>query len=875
MRNSFLIALMAIIGICPLKGQNHDIHIYLNNGDIHSFFYDRADSITFNTSNEQCIWTTDSIYSVNISEIDSISFGGRKLPVSFYEENFAGWSDVLFCNNGMVAFHADKTENEPERSLVLLPDDTYGIIFSYALYDDNSNPYIITFNNDVIYISEDENGSPTYTVIQGDSLIYRIDSISSDTSTNSYFARRAWGDNTWPRRLVGIGNMIAGGLGIVSGSALFAVSLAAAPETLGVSAVGMIAGGVTIKSGRDLIMSGFTTTFIPAAKSYKGLDNYSRKAIATSAFDEGIGKAVTSKEGQEFLKDCLPDQAKKYIYMPKGRDWSSWIFWAGISLSAIDAFWGETITKADRMKAIFDKGNVITGIAKNITPYSATVRGYISPELTYGENGESIDVEYGVTIKGNGEIYNKKFNNEHGGLIEFDIDFLTPGCEYTYFTYIWNTTDAVLRFGEYKTFTTLSLPTAETGDHTEPTKTSTTVTCNYNNIPKDAECGVEYFWNNDYGSIVVDATDGQQTITLSNLFPGTKYQYRAYVKAYGQTFYGKKEEFTTESVLCTVTLTDFKVIHSQHKTRGFENEGVYYDYSFRASVTATLETEEPLFIKEWGYVYEDPYKNKKEIPLKSFGTTYTDSSYAYYRNTPNSTARLYGYVYIVGSDKPIYGEVNDFPLNYYSPVATTGECNDNDDHSVTITCTYENVQEGGICGIEFKWDGGSMKHEIGLVNGVREEIINGLSQGVSYNYRAYIEVEGETFYGEWMYFKKATKAPELTGTWKCTIIDWTESVMEEPILEFSSNGDVKISGSSQTPENIIGKWSGSEDGSVSIYFSYIETYGRTSFYYSEYYSGKVDVFSNPSVIEGNVKRITNVTGSPGLSSNNTFIMRRM
>ncbi|MBQ4391702.1 MAG: hypothetical protein II826_01170 [Prevotella sp.] len=871
MRNSILIALMAIIGICPLKGQNHDIHIYLNNGDIHSFFYDRADSITFNTSNEQCIWTADSTYTVNINEIDSITIGERELPLAFYKEDFAGWSDVLFCKNGAMVFHAEKTNSESERSLMFLPDDEYGVICSYARYNDNSFPVVMTFNDDVYFLSEQGNGLLSATVVQGDSLIYRIDSIDGkgyyDMSRRGI--RRSWSENNGVRNFVAISDILLGLTQSVSGGFVIIGSI-----PIG-SMQGGAAGGIMFLGGVKNVQDGLNTIFVPAVSSSTGVDNYTERVIF-AAGQEACTKGLMSEKGREYLIKVMPKGAKNFLEKPKETPkWTSYLFVGELTLKSLDAAFGETVAKADRAVMHYLKWNVETGIAKNITPYSATVRGYISPELTYGENGESIDVEYGVTIKGNGEIYNKKFNNENGGLIEFDVDFLTPGCEYTYFTYIWNTTDAVLRFGEYKTFTTLSLPTAETGDHTEPTKTSTTVTCTYNNIPEDAECGVEYFWNNDYGSIVVDATDGQQTITLSNLFPGTKYHYRAYVKAYGQTFYGKKEEFTTESVLCTVTLTDFKVIHSQHKTRGFENEGVYYDYSFRASVTATLETEEPLFIKEWGYVYEDPYKNKKEIPLKSFGTTYTDSSYAYYRNTPNSTARLYGYVYIVGSDKPIYGEVNDFPLNYYSPVATTGECNDNDDHSVTITCTYENVQEGGICGIEFKWDGGSMKHEIGLVNGVREEIINGLSQGVSYNYRAYIEVEGETFYGEWMYFKKATKAPELTGTWKCTIIDWTESVMEEPILEFSSNGDVKISGSSQTPENIIGKWSGSEDGSVSIYFSYIETYGKTSFYYSEYYSGKVDVFSNPSVIEGNVKRITNVTWSPGLSSNNAFIMRRM
>lgn len=113
-----------------------------------------------------------------------------------------------------------------------------------------------------------------------------------------------------------------------------------------------------------------------------------------------------------------------------------------------------------------------------------------------------------------------------------------------------------------------------------------------------------------------------------------------------------------------VTLSDFKVTKSQYKQNGFTHEGVAYDYRFDVSVNATLD-DDAENIADWGYIYLDPNGQEAKISLRQFGTTYTDTRWAYYRNgTPPFTCTLYGYVQYVGSDELVYGEPHDYPLEY-------------------------------------------------------------------------------------------------------------------------------------------------------------------------------------------------------------------
>lgn len=298
---------------------------------------------------------------------------------------------------------------------------------------------------------------------------------------------------------------------------------------------------------------------------------------------------------------------------------------------------------------------------------------------------------------------------------------------------------------------------------------------------------------------------------------------------------------------CSVILSDFKVTKSRYKEGGFENDAVKYDYRFDVSVTATLDVDDISYVREWGYVYEDPNGKKVEIPLSKHGTQYTDTRYAYFRNTAHSTARLYGYAYIVGNESPIYGEVHDFPLDHNMAVATTGDCSNVTTNSATVSCTYENVPEGAVCGVEYTWNEGSLKQTANSADGTQSITLSGLKSGTTYTYRAYIDDDGQMYYGEDKTFTTKYEIPDISGTWNCK--EYQDGAQTgEVTLQLNANGTVTRSGISGSASggNDPGRWSINADGKVYIYFEYV-TYSGAS---EKSYSGTINSFVNPSQIEG-------------------------
>ncbi len=857
MRNFIIIILGAILSILSASAQVKDVHVYLKNGEIHSFFNERADSITVdNDTNLQHIWSQDSTFTIPVAEIDSVRFGSRELPTSLYAEDFSGWSDVLFCNNGLTAFHANKTESEPEKSILLIPDEEYGIIISYAEYDDDSKPTVVTFNDEIVFISQDSDGSSQLTIVKDDSLVYQLRGIDADYKEIVRGQKRALADNNWSRNLVAVGSIILGAAEVGGGTVMIVASVVGEAGTVGlstpISVPGLLAGSLAVKGGSDLLVSGLTTVFIPAAESSKGKDNYLLNASA-GCITNGISIGLTKPETQKWLLEHLPKDAMRYLRKaPNTPKWTSWTWVGDLALGFFDNFWGETITKADRLARLYAKGNIITGIATDITPYSALVRGYVDPNLTKGLNGENIDIEYGIIVEGNGRHYTKNIKNGNGGLIEFIVDGVHPSSKYDYYTFLWNKTDAVLYTPEIKEFTTPAKPIAITGFCSNITPKTTNVYASFENVPKDAICGIEYSWAKGKSFKELGCINGAKNISLSGLFPGTVYEYRAYIEAYGQTYYGDTKSFTTESINCSVSLSDFKVTKSQYKEGGFTNDGKKYDFRFDTSVTGTIETDDISYIKEWGYVYEDPEGKTAEIPLS--GTKETVTRYAYFRNSAHSTARLYGYAYIDGIDEPIYYEVHDFPLDHIMAVANTGECEKVTANSAIVSCSFENIPEGATCGIEYSESDNWSKQTASSKEGTQKVTLNGLKPGTKYNYRAYINDGGQMYYGGQQEFTTAVDLPDLTGTWSCTIYKDDGSVLNQCTFHFTDDHKVTQKDSNWIKEGEIGSWSINTTGNVGVNFSWAGGSQYNPTWYSEKYSGQVDDLSHPSSIEGKVSR---------------------
>ena len=152
--------------------------------------------------------------------------------------------------------------------------------------------------------------------------------------------------------------------------------------------------------------------------------------------------------------------------------------------------------------------------------------------------------------------------------------------------------------------------------------------------------------------------------SFNGLTPNSSYVAKPLVKLLGVEIKASPEEtFQTKEI--PVELSNFKVTNSQYQPDGFSHNGQHYDYRFDVSITATLDGEAEN-ISDWGYAYLDPNGNEALISLKSFGTSYTDTRYAYFRNQAHSTCTLYGYVKYAGSNVVVYGEPHDYPLDYQS-----------------------------------------------------------------------------------------------------------------------------------------------------------------------------------------------------------------
>lgn len=180
----------------------------------------------------------------------------------------------------------------------------------------------------------------------------------------------------------------------------------------------------------------------------------------------------------------------------------------------------------------------------------------------------------------------------------------------------------------------------------------------------------------EYGIIVYSTTNSKERYkkyetngeggmieyTFSGLKPNTTYNYCTYYidKTNSVQAVAEVKSFTTKAIIPTID--NFKQTKSQYKKGGFTHEGVNYDYRYDVAVTVSIEDLEG--VADWGYVYRDPNGRDKEISLRSHGTSYTDNSYAYFRNTSPATVTLFGYVKYVGSDEPIYGEPEDFEVSH-------------------------------------------------------------------------------------------------------------------------------------------------------------------------------------------------------------------
>ena len=161
---------------------------------------------------------------------------------------------------------------------------------------------------------------------------------------------------------------------------------------------------------------------------------------------------------------------------------------------------------------------------------------------------------------------------------------------------------------------------------------------------------------------------------------------------------------------------------------------------------------------------------------------------------PGTTYTYYSYIEYEGDTWFSDGEqftTKTPPL----PVATTGDCSAVTTNSANVTCTYDNVPEGGICGVEYTWAEGSYKQSTSSSNGTQTIALSGLKSGTAYTYCAYIETYGQTYYGEEKTFTTKYEIPDITGVWHCT--EYQEGVETgKATFELKAGGTVNRSDTS-------------------------------------------------------------------------------
>lgn len=100
------------------------------------------------------------------------------------------------------------------------------------------------------------------------------------------------------------------------------------------------------------------------------------------------------------------------------------------------------------------------------------------------------------------------------------------------------------------------------------------------------------------------------------------------------------------------------------------------------------------------------------------------------------------------------------------PQPMTGETSDVQDRTATVKCTFKNIREGAVCGVEYSCEGGKNRQVGSPQEGTQQISISGLKPNTQYTYAAYVEYNGIPYYGEEKTFQ--TKPANLAGGWTCT-----------------------------------------------------------------------------------------------------------
>lgn len=367
-------------------------------------------------------------------------------------EDIEDWSEMRICKDG--TFMLSKSVNDLLNEIdILCPDESQGLVFSRIIFDDNGYPIDMALENIRLLFDWKDDKCFDVTLFDSEGNIYKYESLNLQESEISLSRTRVPRvDDQKPviARVGGALNVLSGAISI--GAGVFMVSTSgileigtAGSSTL-ISVPGAIIGGLSIRDGVVDIRTGLYNAF--SNDYYEG-----ENPLGHQVRDEMIRRCVVPR---------VPDRYFAYIVDDKNQQLYSRIGWANLGLGLIAGNMSNirpAYTSNDLRRDIM--ANVYTGIYKDVTYNSVTLRGYVNPYILSDPKG-AFDTEYGILVYSNdNDRQHKNITNGNGGMIEFSFDNLKHGTTYYYRTYYNDKTHSIGYLSDIKSFQTknYNLPT--------------------------------------------------------------------------------------------------------------------------------------------------------------------------------------------------------------------------------------------------------------------------------------------------------------------------------------------------------------------------------------------------------------------------------
>lgn len=741
MKKLFLLLSLTVIALSALaQNIGEALYIYRNDGQFNAFLrdevqsieysYEDVDGISYDEIVTQIVTTADSVYKIPLAAIDSISF---IQPETVYQE------DVVKIEEDWLSYVVRVEENAitlkntiPQNMLPKIDDVIVSEIFE--------PPFETGFSGRVIRRETHEDGIVCYVEPVGLPDIYknlvRV-GMSASENTDTYSARRGvWDANYTPGARFPIPN-IEIPIGPVTISFTPSVVLkyivcVGEPnlkDYVNIKITQKYEGAVKLDCKFDVDYNPdplWLKSFIPITTGVPGL--YGK--ILFGGFFRSSGMAAISVTQKATIEGTIGFEYSEELGSEKINDWKIVIpdteYAIGLSGSvstglAVRFLFGiihEKIASADITSYLGFKlsGNIDTSSAglTEGTLYSAVKDSELNLSIVE-------DIIPGYTFWGDREHHEVPVSVSYG----YDLNhwYLVP--EFSNLTW---TPDATGTTGILRGVIERNLLPLEK------------VALGWVLYDEKDEMCQTYYFDETYHKEKDWPLQGIEC-KIEHLEPFRIYKAYPLVKLFGIEMRADNYvEVVSNSF--PIFITNFEQTSSEYSSDGYQHEGRTYPFKYNGATTTKMVYDTN--VEDWGYVYEDPDHQIKHISLKGKESPYTDTSYAFYRNKPMSTACLYGYVKYVGDNNYHYGEKKDYPLVYdKQPEATTLEVISVDETTAIVKCGYKEVEPwGGICGIEYWEDTHTNQSKKLFFETAQEEIeitLTDLKPNSLYYYQAFVK----------------------------------------------------------------------------------------------------------------------------------------